>query len=131
MLIKKLSIRVASLGLFIFLLTCLAIKFHWYSSIWYFDMPMHFLGGFWIGLLLFWLFPLEKVSLGVCLKIILGVLLVGIFWEIFEILVDKSITLNPFNRLDTLSDLFFDLTGSIFAIFYFLKRILIAEKNNI
>ena len=51
------------------------------------------------------------------------VFLIGFFWEIFEILVDKSITQDSFNILDTTSDMFFDLAGGGLSIIYFLKRI--------
>ena len=30
----------------LFLLNYAATKLYWYSSIWWFDMPMHLLGGF-------------------------------------------------------------------------------------
>lgn len=128
---KKLSIRLASLIFFIFIVNYIAMKFYWYSSIWYFDMPMHFLGGFWIGLVLFWLLPLEKMSFKLVFEIILGVLLAGFLWEIFEILVDKSISQNPFNCLDTMSDICFDLAGGISAVFYFLKRIMLKEQDRV
>ena len=126
---KKLSIRVGSLVVFIFIVNYLAMNFYWYWSIWWFDMPMHFLGGFWLGLFLIWLFPLEKMSGKMIFKIILGVLLIGIFWEIFEVIVNNNTLQLPFNTLDTLSDIFFDLAGGTFAVFYFLKRIMFLDKS--
>jgi len=122
---KKLLIRIISIIFLIFFLNLLASKFHWFFSIWWFDMPMHFLGGFWLGLILLWYFPQESLSSLSVLKIILGVLLIAIGWEIFEIVVDRTITQNPFNSLDTLSDLCFDLAGGFFAMIYFFKKILI------
>ena len=124
--------RVWSLIVFIFIVNYLAMKFYWYSSIWWFDMPMHFLGGFWVGLFLFWLFPLEKISARMVLKIILGVLLIGIFWEIFEIVIGKVIIQDCLNTtLDTFSDIFFDIAGATFSILYFLKRIMLKEKKEV
>ena len=41
---------------FIFFLNFVAGKLYWYSSIWWFDILMHFLGGFWLGLLFLWVF---------------------------------------------------------------------------
>lgn len=126
---KKLFSRIALLIVFISITNFLAMKFYWYSSIWYFDMFMHFMGGFWLGLGFLALFFYKKpfrvsdFNFSFIFKIILGVLLIGIFWEIFEILVDKTISHNGFNTLDTFSDLFFDLAGGLFAIFYFLKRL--------
>jgi hypothetical protein len=120
---KKLLIRLASLIIFIFVANYAAMKFYWYSSIWYFDMPMHFLGGFWVGLASIYVFSLKEFNLKFIFKVLICVFLVGFFWEIFEILVDKSITQNPFNALDTFSDMFFDLAGGGVSIIYFFKRI--------
>lgn len=116
--------------LFIFIVNYLATKFYWYSEIWYFDMPMHFLGGFWIGLLYFYLSPSENISFKVILKTLLFVILIGIGWEIFEVLVNDVIARNPFNSLDTFSDICFDLAGGGTAIFYFFKRIIMPIKED-
>jgi uncharacterized BrkB/YihY/UPF0761 family membrane protein len=128
---KKLLIRLTSLILFIFAINVLANKFYWYYSIWYFDMPMHFLGGFWLSLALVWLFPLSNVNSKYISKIILGALLIGIFWELFEILFNNYIAQNPFNTLDTLSDIFFDLAGATAGVLYFLKRIMPKEESKV
>lgn len=118
----KLLETLAFVIVFIFLVNLLANKFYWYYSIWYFDIIMHFLGGFWVGLVFIWLFYAESLSLRLVLKIILGVLLVGILWEVFEILVNNNIAQNPFNTPDTTSDLLFDLSGGLCAILYPWKR---------
>ena len=105
------------------------MKFYWYSSIWYFDMAMHFLGGFWLGLASLYLFPLKDTSFKSILKIFLLVLLVGVGWEIFEVIVDRVITGNLFNTLDTISDICFDLAGGLSAILYFIKKIRPIREN--
>lgn len=130
-LFKNLSFFIISL----FVLNLLALKFYWYFSIWYFDMPMHFLGGFCAGLLLMWFFSLKKeileIDFNLILKIIFGVLFIGISWEIFEILFNNIIAQNSFNILDTTSDVFFDLAGGVFAIFYYFIRCLDIKENNV
>ena len=120
---KKLLTYLAFLIFFIFAVNYAAMKFYWYFSIWYFDMPMHFLGGFWLGLALIWLFSVKELSFKIIFKIILGVFFIGILWELFEISIDKTITQNPFNILDTISDMCFDLAGGALSIIYFFKRI--------
>ena len=120
---KKLLIRLASIVTFIFAINYVAMKFYWYFSIWYFDMPMHLLGGFWVGLACIYIFSLKDFNFKFILKVLMCVFLIGFFWEIFEILVDKSITQDSFNILDTTSDMFFDLAGGGLSIIYFLKRI--------
>ncbi len=126
---EKLLKRMLFMVFFVFGLNSLAMKFYWYSMIWWFDMPMHFLGGFFVGLAWMFVFlPKDFTYQGgwgkSIFKIILGVLLIGVLWEIFEILVDKTISQNPFNTLDTISDICFDVAGGFTAIFYFLKRIM-------
>lgn len=119
---------------FIFIAHLFAQKFYWYYSIWYFDMPMHLLGGFLSGLFLIWVLSYKNISqpssLKFILKIILGVLFIGILWEMFEFLVNNYVVKNLFliNNLDSLSDLFFDLSGGAMAIFYFLKRIMVQSQ---
>ncbi len=45
------------IGLLIFILSIhiLATIYHWYWTVGWFDMPMHFLGGFWVAMAYFWL----------------------------------------------------------------------------
>ena len=128
---KDLSMRVGSLVIFIFFVNYLAMKFYWYSSIWWFDMPMHFLGGLWLGLVFIWLFWGQEFDARLILKILAGVLVIGVLWEIFEVIVNNLTIKDTFNTLDTLSDIFFDLAGGTFAVLYFLKRILLREKDDI
>lgn len=87
-------------------------------------MPMHFMGGFFIGLLWMFVFPPKDLSFKSILKIILGVLFIGILWEVFEVFLNNYTVQNPFDMIDTLSDIFFDFVGGIFSFFYFSKRII-------
>ena len=132
---KKLFKILAYLIVCIFLVNYVAVKLYWYNSIWYFDMIMHFLGGFFLGLSLIWLLSYKNLSIelsfNLIFKIILGVLLVGVLWEVYEILVNNAIAQNPFNTLDTLSDIFFDLSGGVFAILYYFKKTMLISKNEV
>jgi hypothetical protein len=123
---KRLFKTLARLIVLIFILNYLGSKFHLYVSIWYFDMLMHFLGGLFLGLALIWLLSYKDLSLQLFLKLIfkilLGVLIIGVSWEIFEIIVNNTFAKDLFNTLDTISDIFFDLAGGTFAIFYFLSH---------
>lgn len=119
------------LGFVVFLLNYLAMQFYWYTSIWYFDMIMHFLGGIWVGFMVIWFFKIEEISLKTILQIILSVLFIGVLWEIFEIMLNDYTTQNPFNILDTVSDVFCDLAGGTFAILYFLRKIMITKENTV
>lgn len=113
--------------IFIFLVNSLALKLYFYYSIWYFDMFMHFLGGFWVALFFIWLSSIKNIQLNFSsesfLKITYFVLFIGVSWEIFEIIFNNVIAQNEFNTLDSLSDLFFDFSGAIFASLFFLKKL--------
>ena len=119
----------------------LALKFYWYSSIWYFDMIMHSLGGFWVGMFFIWFFSIEDLpffsfSLAVIdfkliLKTVLFILFIGISWELFEFFVFNQLGHDPFNILDTISDLCFDLAGGFLALFYFYKISMFTREDHI
>lgn len=128
---KKLFKTLLYLILFILIVNFFATKFYWYSAIWYFDMIMHFLGGFWVGLVVLYFFIPKEISLRLILTILFWVFFVGIGWEMFEVLVDKVITQNSSNILDTVSDIFFDLVGGLSAILYRSQKIMPAPDNTV
>ena len=76
-------------------------------------------------------FPPEDYSFSSISKILLAVFIIGIGWEVFEMLVNDVIARNPFNLLDTISDILFDLSGGAAAILYFYKRISFASENEV
>lgn len=137
--IKKLFKILAYFIVLLFGLNFVATRLYWYVSIWWSDMVMHSLGGFCLGLAFMW-FLLGKnsafdLSFKLILKIILGVLFVGILWELFELYFINYVAENSFNVLDTVSDLFFDLAGGTFALFYlfflFPKKVMPAKEITI
>ena len=75
---EKLLKRMTLMVFFIFVINFLAMKFYWYSSLWWFDMPMHFLGGFFLGMLGIYILSLKDFNFFEFLKIFLLVLVVGI-----------------------------------------------------
>ncbi|MEK7113605.1 MAG: hypothetical protein AAB873_02130 [Patescibacteria group bacterium] len=125
---KKLLKRISFLVFSIFLVNLMAMQFHWYSSMWYFDIIMHFMGGFWVGLFAFWLFKLENVSRSSIAKVIIFVLSVGLLWEVFEIVVNELTAENPLDVVDIISDLIFDTAGGLVSVYYFSKRILMTKN---
>ncbi len=128
---KKILTRIVSLIIFILFLNSIILKFHWYYNIWWSDMLMHFLGGFWLGLVFIYFLKPKDINFSNILKIVLGAFIVSFGWEIFEIFLNNVTLRDPFNSLDTMSDLCFDLSGAIISIFYFSKRIMIKENFKI
>jgi len=107
-----------------------AEKFYWYNSVSYFDMIMHFLGGLWLGLFFTYVYSINKINLGQITIILSSVLLIGLSWEVFEFIVNNVIAKTPFDLLDTISDIFWDLMGGFISILYFLKKVMPVSKNN-
>lgn len=130
---KKSFIRLALVVFFIFLLNFIGSKLHWYYSVWYYDIVMHTLGGLWIALVIFWLYPvkIKNEFTKHIFFVLLGVLMIGILWEFFEIFVNETIAKNPFNFFDTISDIFCDLTGGVLVLIYFYKNIFLKEENKL
>ena len=94
-----------------------------------------------MGLFFIWFFSikdlpifqlsLEKADFKLIMKTILFVLSFGILWEFFEIFTHNYIAHDPFNILDTTSDIFFDLAGGVSAILYYLKNIIPVGENKV
>lgn len=125
----KLTKRLICLIFFILVINFLANKFYWYFAIPYFDMIMHFLGGFWVGLSYFYFFPIKTIFTSDFLKLLAFVLCIGLGWEVYEMLVNKAVAQNPLDYLDIGSDIFFDLLGGAVATVYFYKRIMLQLKD--
>lgn len=100
-------------------LNLLALKYFLYWQIWWFDVPMHFLGGLIIGAIALWIVAYE-VPVGVRPRVnrlavaILSTLIVGIMWEIFEYL--SGITKGDVGYWqDSVHDVFVDIAGGLAA----------------
>jgi hypothetical protein len=123
---KKLFKQLAYIIIFIFMANFLANKLHWYYSIWWFDIVMHFFGGFWLGLVFAWVILKKDMSLAitprVLLRVGLWVLIVGLSWEFFEFYFINHLAQNPFDLVDTISDLFCDISGGYVAFLYISKK---------
>ena len=126
---KKLKTCLVAATFLIYFLNYVALKFYWYYSIVWFDMLMHTLGGVWVAFILLWVFPIKSQSKNYFLKIALGILFVGLSWEVFEFIFNNLIAGNPFDVLDTLSDIFFDMAGGVLTLFYFSKRIMLKSTS--
>ncbi len=107
-----------------------------YYKIWWADIALHTSGGFLVGSFALWYifnsnkspisFSLAKPNLAS--KIVLIIIIVsfaaltGVFWEIFEFIIDKitgyknySLKVAMQNYEDTVSDLIFDLVGALLS----------------
>ena len=119
---KNLLKHLVFLMFFIFVLDLVGVSLYWDYSTWWFDMVLHFFGGFWVGLFFIYVFYIRKQILKPFFHIIIFVLLIGILWELFEFYANNYIGKSPFDIIDTLSDIFFDLSGGLCAILYLWKK---------
>ena len=123
------------IGFLIFILSVhtLATVRYWYWTIWWFDIPMHFFGGFWAAVVFVWFinkyFP--QISqlhnfLSSLIAILSFVALIGVLWEFAEFLFDVFISSGGYAKIvqqdaaDTLGDLLFDLLGGLTVAVIFL-----------
>jgi len=129
---KSFSIILVIFIYVIFSLDMLATQYFLYWRFWWFDIMMHFLGGFWISLTAYYLFYfsgyLNRISkkFSVFTLSLTTVIFVGIFWEIFEYVTKVSVAQSNY-LLDTYLDLFMDVFGWLASYFVLLK---INNKNN-
>jgi Cu/Ag efflux pump CusA len=122
---KQILLRhVFLLILFLFLLNSAAMRFSWYWTIWWFDIPMHFLGGAFAVLLLNYLYlytslpnVLGKIA-SQAIFVVFGLVFISLGWEIFEFAIDRVGDIGPITLADSAKDLFFDFTGGAAAYFY-------------
>jgi hypothetical protein len=134
---NKLLNRTALLIFIIFGVNVIAGKFYWYSTIWWFDMPMHFLGGIWLGLASVWVYffrrkgDMPRITVSKIVRIALVTsLVVGFGWELYEYAVQMIIPgAEIASPLDSLSDLFFDTAGGLVAALYIVSHISFTEKE--
>lgn len=92
-------------------LSALALSLYWLYP--WFDVLLHFLGGVWVFLALVWLAERFRVPYRVFL-VFLGVLFVGVGWEVFELLAGIPREANFV--LDTSIDLLMDSLGGITGV---------------
>ncbi len=87
---------------------------------------MHFLGGiavFYLGAIL-WLPARSRVSTGRFLyEGIITALLLGVLWEALELFLHVRYGTPDFVLLDSISDLCFDLAGTLLAAFWTYKLV--------
>ncbi len=111
---------------FLWIANTLAMKYSWYIIIPWFDMPMHYLGGIWAGMLsLFFIITYVLPRYPTCsntqrvLLVIGCVLAIGIGWEVFEFILGKVTYIDFGDVADTISDLALDTIGGITALAVF------------
>lgn len=114
---------------FIWGVNAIAEETHLYYLLWWFDIPMHMMGGLWVGLtslVIYYHTPYTKRkdrSISFVISYALAAtILIGIFWEVFEYSVEHFVKLNDNGLFDTLKDLIDDTIGASIAALIFVKK---------
>jgi len=113
------------------LLDYLGQIFRLYWALWWFDLVMHFLGGLVVGLFLAWLyvFVLKKKPDGRLIwASVVGVIIIGSLWEIYEVFIGINVTHEPY-VWDTTIDIILDITGAIIGSKYIKNQIEISNAK--
>ena len=106
----------------------IGMAYHWYLYFWWFDVVLHFLGGIWIGGMTLWFYFLtgtkKNVTTNVHVFVIAGitVLIIGVAWEIFQIVIFTGVIDEDGYMFDTISDLILDTLGGLTAAGYFVWK---------
>lgn len=122
---RSLATLIAWLAVLLALLHLAAIRFNLYYSIIWFDVVVHFVGGVFAGLWALQIFLYRNIGdtmapsrTKIFLTAILGSLLLGLFWEIFEWSTGLIFTAKSTYAFDTVLDFVADVAGGIAAAVY-------------
>ncbi len=126
--LRKRIFKRAALATFgTFALNTLGVWLSIYSIVWWYDMPMHFFGGLFTALLVIafllrysWFQNASFTKISV--YVISGVFIIGSLWEGYELAVAVMVG-NKHIILDSISDIFFDLAGSLQALFIYFRHL--------
>lgn len=121
---KNILSLLASSIIFLCIVNFIAIKGLWYYIFWYFDMPMHLIGGMTVSFLLVYIFysKISSEEKFPVFRLLISVFIIGFVWELYEQIVSVLISHNPQIYLDSISDLFFDLAGGIVGLLYITRK---------
>ncbi len=91
-----------------------------YFKIWWLDIPMHLWGGVCVALAAlatYQVYPRTVDQLSLWIGVVLAVLVVGAFWELYEIALNNLYHIDRFDLIDMISDLINDTLGALAALF--------------
>ncbi|OHB18083.1 MAG: hypothetical protein A2544_00615 [Candidatus Zambryskibacteria bacterium RIFOXYD2_FULL_43_10] len=93
----------------------IAEAFYLYWTIWWLDIIVHLLAGFSGGLVIAWFFG-PTSTLKSAMLILVGMLIIGIAWEVFEYILNLIQPIHYWQ--DTVLDLVADMMGAILTCIY-------------
>ena len=128
MLKKRLLIISLLLILFIAAFHFFALKYDWYWTYRWLDIPLHLIGGFWVSLTALWIcleikhidniYEYKKKSLFIMLA---SVLIIAFFWEIFELIFKVTSLHSVGYWQDSVGDIVNGFVGGVIAFLFFIR----------
>ena len=92
----------------------IAIKYYFYWTLSWIDIPIHFLGGLTVSLAAIWFFYFSRYVPPLRLAIA-SVLVVGIIWESFELFAGIAERNADYYISDTVLDFVANISGAVFG----------------
>ena len=106
-----------------------ALKYSWFWTYKWSDIPIHIAGGFWVALTTLWIclkvkhidniYGYKKKSI---FAMLISVLIIAILWEIFELIFRITSLADAGYWRDNLLDILNSFIGGVIALVYFLKN---------
>ena len=99
-----------------------------FFHIWWYDIPLHFLGGLAIAMAVLYVYYFAGLFAPVAaprrffLLALIAAIVVGIIWEIFEYVSGFTFTTGDKYVLDTLKDMGMDILGALVAYIYYMRH---------
>jgi membrane protease YdiL (CAAX protease family) len=126
---KPLVLEIILLFVLVATLDILARIYHLYWSVYEFDSVVHFFAGTCLALFFLWLYffsgffnPQKRNLRSFLLISILGVMFVGISWEIFELIFKQTMVQKVDYPYDLFMDLLMDFLGAVTGCLYALMK---------
>jgi uncharacterized membrane protein len=93
-----------------------AMEEAYYWTISWYDIMMHFLGGFWLALSILWINETKTLPFRMSLaNVLFFVLVISALWELYELYFDMTFTSDPEYSFDTSLDFVMDTLGGLVA----------------
>jgi hypothetical protein len=119
---------------FIAALHNVASFFYFYWTLWWFDIFMHFLGGFWIASVCLWIFysnyfrqSSRPSRVRLFVFAVLSSIVLGLAWETFELVA--GIILFPEYIPDSSLDMVMDTIGGVFAYLFYIRNYYLNDEQ--
>ena len=112
---------------------------YWYWTYRWLDLPMHVLGGMWVGLVALWLWyysgyqhKTSRIAVSPLTVALVGGLVFGVAWEAYEFLVWIIGAGLPVNYVtDSVLDLVMDVLGASIAFMFYQRFFAIPSSHTL